>query len=802
MSKGKILVVEDENIVAMDLKRRLTKLGYQVVGTASNAVGALSLVVDKSPDLVLMDIRIQGHTDGIETAKVINENHKIPVIFLTAHSEEPTLNRALASMPYGYLLKPCSEKELHANIQVAMEKSHADRKMRESREQLRMAINAGNMVAMQITPQSPSLMLSYTQYGRLSAITDWESLQAAIFEEDRALIGENIEYLQNNVNHHTEMHFRAHDEDSGEQHLALFAQSYADNDGTHIVGVLQDVTERRIIERNLRQISLAFNASSDGIALLDENYKVINASSTFFKTTGSSVESVIGNEMQLINPLVIGTEKVAEIEQALREKQYWSGDINAYRENREPLFAWVNIKELPAENGLSVRFIASVADISEVLQIREKLSQVSLYDPVTQLPKLSLFLDRLAVSLTRAARENKQLAVLYLDLDHFNRVNDSLGYQVGDSMLKLVASRLRAHLRTGDSLCRSSADEFILLIENYPSEQVLTLWAESLLRTLDNPLQLLNTEVIPRASIGISLYPHNARHRDDLINMANTAMYSAKSLGRHRIEFYKPEMTRATRHYLKREMELLAALRNGELRVFYQPQYDVKTMVISGVEALIRWQHPEKGILAANEIIPVAEMSDLIVTIGDWVIDEVCRQFRVWEDAGYPPQRVAFNVSPRQLLDDQFIATLAGAIHRHRISPGCLELEITESCLQDSESAVNALRAAEDLGLTISIDDFGTGFSCLSSLKTLPIHRLKIDRSFIRDIPHDESGCAIAKAILALSQQLNLRVTAEGIETAEQAAFIGANNCHDMQGFLFSKPLDADKIGALLAAEK
>ena len=369
-------------------------------------------------------------------------------------------------------------------------------------------------------------------------------------------------------------------------------------------------------------------------------------------------------------------------------------------------------------------------------------------------------------------------------------------------MLKAVAKRLRSEIRAADTLSRIGGDEFIVIIECFDTSEDLVVIADKLLDTLRKPLKLGNTEVVPNASIGISIYPRDSQNKDDLIKMADTAMYSAKNSGRSRYAFYKTEMTTKTEHYLQREHELRFALQNNQLRMHYQPQYDSISKRIVGVEALIRWQHPEMGLVSAFEIIPVAETSDLIVSIGNWVIDEVCRQCEEWRKNDVQIDRVAINASPRQLQDIQFVGILAAAMRRHKIAPHVIEVEITESCLQDNEESVRTLNELEKLGVTISIDDFGTGYSCLSSLRSLPIHRLKIDQAFVRDIPEDESACAIASAIVALSQQLDMAVIAEGIETIEQADYMESIGCQELQGYLYSRPVHADEIVSLVMEDK
>ncbi|MES3007849.1 MAG: EAL domain-containing protein [Pseudomonadota bacterium] len=802
MSNEKVLVVEDENIVALDLKRRLKKLGYDVIGMASNANRALNLVEEHVPDIVLMDIHIQGNTDGIEIARILYEKYSIPVIFLTAYSEEATLLRAKKSKPYGYLLKPFSERELHAGIQVALEKSQADRKIRNNQVHLQLALEAGNFHTWETSSGDENVILSYTSGGRVSDVTDWPSLLQQIVPEDRAKVFHRIESIKHAANLEIEMDFEILDPDIGHRWLAMFGKSHQMDSGIKIVGVLQDITERRLVEDNLKQAASVYRCSADGIVILDSQMKVISANTAFARITGYQSESAIGSELNFLAEKTIGNKLAIQIKSEVETHGFWQGEIKTYRANHEFLYAWVNIGKIPDTVSTLGQFVVVISDITEIRDTQEKLSRIAYYDALTNLPNRNLFMDRLEIAMAKAKRDSKELAILFLDLDHFKRINDTLGHQVGDIMLKAVANRLKSQIRAVDTLCRIGGDEFIVIIDRFSALEDLAVIANKLLDSLRVPLKLGSTEVIPNASIGISIYPVDSRNKDDLIKMADTAMYFSKNSGRSRYAFYKQEMTIKAEHYLQREHELRYALQHNQLLMHYQPQCNAVTKTIVGLEALIRWQHPELGLVCALEIIPVAETSDLIISVGNWVIDEVCRQCEEWFKAGTVIERVAINVSPRQLQDNQFVGVLAAALQRHKIAPHVIEVEITESCLQDNEACIRSLTQLEKLGVTISIDDFGTGYSCLSSLRTLPIHRLKIDQAFVRDIPEDDSACAIASAIVALSQQLKLEVIAEGIETIEQAEFMKSIGCQELQGYLFSRPVPANEIVSLVSHDR
>lgn len=804
MEHGKVLIVEDENIVALDLKRRLSRLGYSVVGMAAHADQAIALIEDYHPDIILMDIHIRGHTDGIDVARLVAEKYQIPVIFLTAYSEDATLARASATKPYGYLLKPFSERELHAAIQVALERYAADSQLQKREAHLKLALEAGKLSTWEMQTCLDPVILGYTPDGGLSQVKNWNELIEAIVPDDREKVMLKIDRLRHEEDAEIEIEFELADPDLGLRWYVMFGKCYRRglNSPQQVVGVIQDTTERRLIEENLKQAAMVFRCSADGIVILDHHHRVVSINEAFSRITGYDSEQVVGNELALLSPGNFSLEEDRPIWAVIAEQGSWQGEIRAFRRNHELLCAWVNIGVVPDAIDTVGQYVVVVSDVTAMRDAQEKLSRIAYYDTLTNLPNRNLFMDRLDLLLAKAKRDQNKLGILFLDLDHFKRVNDTLGHQVGDVMLRAVAQRLKSELRTTDTLCRIGGDEFIVIIDTLSSNADMEMLANKLLSALDKPLLLGSTEIVPGASIGISIYPDDTTDRDDLIKMADTAMYSAKNDGRSGYAFYQPEMTVQTAHYLNRERELRLALKKNEFILYYQPQYSAASGEIIGLEALIRWQHPELGLVSAAEIIPIAEMSVLIVEIGEWVIDEVCCQYHQWSESGLSPVRIAINVSVRQLQDRRLVSVVADALTRHQVPAEHLEFEVTESCLQDNESSVRCLQELERLGVPISIDDFGTGYSCMSSLKKLPIHRLKIDQAFVRDIPASDSDCAIASAIIALGQQLKLKVIAEGIESKDQAEYMRSAGCDELQGFLFSRPLPAADIQKLLFQAK
>jgi len=433
-----------------------------------------------------------------------------------------------------------------------------------------------------------------------------------------------------------------------------------------------------------------------------------------------------------------------------------------------------------------------------------RLNHMAHHDSLTGLPNRMLFNDRLRHALQRAYRNGHQLAVLFLDLDRFKNVNDTLGHPVGDQLLKIVARRLGGCLREQDTLARLGGDEFIALMEGpLVSSQDVAAVAQRLLQTLARPFDLSNQEIFLTTSIGISFYPTDGQDVTELVKNADTAMYRAKEQGRNTYQFYTVELTTTAFERFALETSLRHALERGEFILYYQPLYSFKTDRIIGAEALIRWQHPQEGLVSPIKFIPVAEETGLIEPIGEWVMRTACAQAKAWRTAGRPPLRMAVNLSSRQIMSSRLLDQVRQALEDTRLEPQYLELEITESSIMSEPAkAIATLDALKDLGVSLVIDDFGTGYSSLSYLKRFNVSKLKIDRSFVCDLPEDANDRAIIRAIIALGHSMQLQISAEGVETGEQQAFLKAEGCDERQGYLLSKPVPADLFDTLLQGDK
>ena len=433
----------------------------------------------------------------------------------------------------------------------------------------------------------------------------------------------------------------------------------------------------------------------------------------------------------------------------------------------------------------------------------ERIQFMATHDALTGLPNRSLLKDRLSQALLFAQRYNRWATVAFVDLDNFKVINDSLGHNAGDELLKNVARKMVECVRSTDTVVRIGGDEFVvLLFDQEKSLDSVAAIVRNLQVAIAAPFEIAGHTLRVSSSIGVVNYPNDGDDADALLANADAAMYRAKELGRDNFQFYGPEMNVKVHDRFLLQEELRNAVARDEFILHYQPQVDLRANRIFAVEALLRWRHPARGLISPLSFIPVAEETGLIVEIGNWVLREACRQNKAWQDAGLPPLTVSVNVSARQFQDRRLVESVAEALRDTGLDPSRLELELTESLImQDAKLAVATMRELQGLGVQISIDDFGVGYSSLSALKTFPIARLKIDKSFISGLPNDEHDKAVASAVISLGQKLRLRVIAEGVETPEQIAYLRENNCDEIQGFCFSKPIEAGELAALLAKQ-
>ncbi len=570
-----------------------------------------------------------------------------------------------------------------------------------------------------------------------------------------------------------------------------------------------DITHRRLAEEALKQSQQSYEAlinSVDGIVWEADAH-------TFqFSFVSKQAERILGYpaERWLSEP----TFWKDHLHPDDRERAVTSS-MNAIRDKRDHTFeyrmvaadgstVWLrNIVTVVVEHGQIQKLRGVMVDITEKKHAEERLTFLAHHDSLTDLPNRILFMDRLSQALARVKWHQRLVAVLFLDLDHFKRINDSLGHDMGDLLLKAVAERLSSCVRAGDTVARMGGDEFTIVLADVAQTEDVPKVAQKIVDAISKPFSLMGQEFFITISMGISIFPNDGQDAQTLVKNAYAAMYRAKEQGRNHYQHYSPAMNVRTLERLALESNLRHALERKELLLHYQPRVDLETGRITGVEALLRWQYPDLGLVSPSQFIPLAEETGLIIPIGEWVLRTACAQNKLWQSMGLSPVRVSVNLSARQFEQRNLVETIGRVIKETGLDPNYLELELTEGLImKNAEITIATLRSLHEMGIQISIDDFGTGYSSLSYLKRFPIHALKIDQSFVRDIITDPDGTVIVTAIILLAHSLKLKVIAEGVETKDQLDFVRSLKCHEIQGYLFSKPLPAEEMTRLLTMEK
>ncbi|HEU4707903.1 MAG TPA: EAL domain-containing protein [Methylophilaceae bacterium] len=568
-----------------------------------------------------------------------------------------------------------------------------------------------------------------------------------------------------------------------------------------LVGVMLDITARKEAEAGLKLSRQVFDNTAEGILITDAYFNVLEVNQAYLNITGYNREEVIGEKPVVMSTGLHNQQYYDELWQTLREEGKWVGEIWSRRKNGESYPEWLSISAVTDSKKIVQNYVAVFTDITQRKQSEERLQFLANHDALTHLPNRMLLQERIEQGLLRARRSHGKLAVLFIDLDRFKVINDTLGHQAGDMLLQEAARRLKECLRVSDTVARQGGDEFVVLVEDFADTQYLTAVARKIMGVLAQPFILLSQELYISASIGISVYPEDGVDLFSLLKNADVAMYRAKEGGKNTFQFYAAESNVHSLERLTLENSLRRALERKEFVLHYQAKLNLRTGKIIGAEALLRWQHPELGLIKPAEFISLAEETGLIIPVGAWVLEEACREAYRWQKVAGHSLRVGVNLSARQFREDGLHQTIANALAHSGLTADCLELEITESMImQNAERATGLLQHFRELGTHVLIDDFGTGYSSLGYLKHFPIDSLKIDRSFVRDIPQDSDDMAITQAIIALARSLNLRVVAEGVENVEQLKYLREQGCDLMQGYIFSMPLPADEFMEFLSS--
>lgn len=557
------------------------------------------------------------------------------------------------------------------------------------------------------------------------------------------------------------------------------------------IGIVRDISQRKLAEAEMAKLSLAIEQTADAIMITDKNGIIEYVNGGFENTTGYPRNKVIGKRPSILKSGVQDAAFYKNLWQLVEKGQVFQDIFINRKKNGDLYYEEKTITPLRDHNGLITHYISTGKDITERMRIQKRLQFLAHHDVLTTLPNRLLFMDRIAQAIAHSKRNTSKLALLFLDLDRFKKINDTLGHNVGDKLLKQLSARLKHSLRQNDTVARLSGDEFAVLLSGiHHVDDVLPITSK-ILQQFSEPFLIEGHELFITTSIGITVFPDDGSDPHTLLKHADTAMYAAKATGRGTFSFYTPDMNAMASMHLQMENDLRHALQREQFVLVYQPQYSIsQPHSILGVEVLIRWRHPTHGLLRPADFIPLLEDTGIINQVGEWIIRSACAQLSAWRDLNINVPRLAINIAPLQLTASDFVETVLATLDDFNLPPAYLELEITESSImQDETRAVEVLTTLNQAGVQIAMDDFGTGYSSLSYLRRLPVNTLKIDRSFIRQIPHASSDCELTRAIIAMGRSLNLRVVAEGVETGEQLKYLHESGCDGVQGFLLGRPM-------------
>ncbi|WP_312774976.1 bifunctional diguanylate cyclase/phosphodiesterase [Pseudomonas rhodesiae] len=561
--------------------------------------------------------------------------------------------------------------------------------------------------------------------------------------------------------------------------------------------IARDITERQLMQEKLQQAATVFESTAEGVLITDTRQNIIAVNRAFSEITGYSEAEALGQTPRLLASGLHDSAFYAAMWHQLTSHGHWQGEISNRRKSSELYPSWLTISAVRNRDNVVTHFVAVFADISSLKLAQARLDYQAHHDPLTGLPNRTLFENRLQAALNGHQQTGKQGAVLFLDLDRFKHINDSLGHPVGDLLLKGIALRLKEQLRDIDTVARLGGDEFIILLPGLQHEGDAEHLANKLLACFTPPFQAGEHEFFISASIGTSLYPQDGTDVATLVKNADAAMYRSKAKGRNRVECYTRDLTVQAKERVALEHELRRAIERNECSLYYQPKLCLKTHALIGAEALIRWHHPTFGDVPPEHFIPLAEENGMILQIGDWVLEQACRQLHAWQGTFDDFGPLSVNLAGAQLRHPNLLPRIEQLLHDYRLEPGCLQLEITENfIMSQAEEALDVLHELKRLGVQLAIDDFGTGYSSLSYLKRLPLDFLKIDQSFVRGLPDDPHDVAIVRAIIALGHSMQFTIIAEGVENPAQQAFLADEGCEQMQGYIVSLPLPPELFAA------
>ena len=680
----------------------------------------------------------------------------------------------------------------------------------EARQRLAQVLDSLDVAVVLYSPQQDDLVrVCNAAAGRLFGCAPAEicqlslekfHLESAAFQSFNALAQDA---LRDKAEFVTEWPLRRADNSvfSAELRIQRLVSSSIDHAEPLLIAAITDLTEKYAYEEDLALARQVFDNASEAVMITDGENRIVSVNTAFTIITGWSVEESVGRNPSFLSSGKQGPEFYREMWQILHDTGVWQGEVVNRRRSGQYYAEWLSISTVRNRQGKVTHYLAIFSDISERKRAEGLIHRYSWFDSLTDLPNKALLIDRVNQAIITAQNEGRPLYLIALNLNRLKHINDSFGHRVGDEVLKVVAQRLVDATREGDTASRITGDDFVILAPRLSQHHRALALSERLLDSVNQSIEIEGNAIHISANCGISVFPSDGRDTEVLLMNADAALNHARSQGPNRVAFFEPHMNTEILEKIGLQGELKAALEQGEFLLHFQPQVNLTTGKLAGVEALIRWVHPERGMVSPGQFIPMAEDLGLIIPIGEWVIDEACRCLACWRAAGHEALLVAVNLSAHQFTHANLIPVVKAAIERHGVPPACLEMEITEGvAMHDADEVLTSLQELKNIGVKISIDDFGTGYSSLAYLRRFPVDKLKIDQSFIHDMLESSEATSIVRAVVALAHGLSLCVIAEGVETQAQRDSLLALGCDEIQGYLLSRPISFTDMSAWLAA--
>jgi diguanylate cyclase (GGDEF)-like protein/PAS domain S-box-containing protein len=785
-----VLVVDDEEVARLMMTATLESSGLNVF-TAANCEQARIIFEQHKLDIILLDVMLpDGDGFSLCTEFLASPRGRdLPIAMVTGLDDVESISLAYQSGATDFITKPVSWGTLPYRIQYILRASHALSDLSVSESKTRALLSAIPDMIIRVQRDGKVLDMQVGTY--VYDMDEW-----IVYKENEAFgylppgIFSAIESSIAKVLVESQMQLIEFQWSQDITRVRYWEARIIPRTADDMLMVVREITNRKKQDTQLRLWSKVFEASNEAIIITDGDLCIISVNRAYQSIMGIAESEAIGTDIK------IGVEKLhsysffRNLVSTLKEQGHWQGELSNQRNNGEVFPSWCSISLVPNTRGDVENYILIFNDTTEYKKSRAQIDFLANFDNLTGLPNRVLLSDRLAIAITNAARQRKKVGILFIDLDRFKNVNDSLGHSVGDQLLMETAKRLVATVRPEDTVSRLGGDEFVVLVPNIKNEATLADLAIQICEVLQQAYNLSGISLHVTPSVGVALYPDDGEDVNTLIRNADAAMYLAKEKGRNNYQFYTPLLNASTLDRLKLESDLRLALDNGGFELHYQPQVFANGNALWGAEALIRWRHAERGLISPADFIPLAEESGLIIPLGNWVFAEAARQVTAWRKQGFPNLVVSVNISAVQFRKQDFVETIKKIMKQEGALAHSLELEVTESILMhDMESSINTLNELQSIGFRIAIDDFGTGFSSLNYLRRLPVNVLKIDQSFVREMAMERASLAIVESIISLAHALGKETIAEGVETKVELDLLKERNCHLIQGYYFSKPL-------------